>query len=481
LGPTHSRRSQSVDLGPSASSRSDVGSGRASGDLDRRASARSGKSTHTKALSDLGVPSPSMGTNGSLSDIVANLSQQNRGGWEKTPSGAKLEMVRAPPPIDAGALLESSPPPKASAGRASGAGAALARSDTQSSQKKKAVGDGELSRRGSKKSTKGSANGGVEREKAETKPDKTAGTPHPDVHSPIPGLQPRKSALRHASRTPSPALSPPPPAPTETTAVSTRQKPAASAEVVRETLTPSPLQGELTVPGGSAIALAGSKPVEDDTASISSYETGHEVFEAESDRSLTPPAVPPSSVKPTPNGTHLENRNGDSTQVAQNTQSVPNGHHVQSGSELSTSSASTATAGDGRPARRKSVRMSLAPSFAPTPPAFDEESDGGEGPWGAEGRRLRGDKSADTPRKHPVSGHPVIGGKGKGKAVAEVPPPPPKVQNKEQDEDNESTEGETKGGWRSRNGAAVKDMWEDSDVEDEDYGMARKMLARARE
>ncbi|KAK0184369.1 hypothetical protein F5146DRAFT_1075385 [Armillaria mellea] len=133
---------------------------------------------------------------------------------------------------------------------------------------------------------------------------------------PRPALSPLRSALKSPSRTPSPmpARSPSPPPP-----------PAVAS--------PPPVIN---------VKMNGH---DDDAASISSYETGHEMFE---DGPSPPP--PPLPAK-------------DPAYV----------NHMHVGSDLSASStASTETPG---PRRRKSVRVALQPTFSTTPPAIDYDDE----------------------------------------------------------------------------------------------------------
>jgi hypothetical protein len=95
-------------------------------------------------------------------------------------------------------------------------------------------------------------------------------------------------------------------------------------------------------------------------------------------------------------------------------------------SDVSTSTASAGSGAGAGAARRKSVRMSLQPTFSPTPPALDEDEDEDEA-WGRSGRPWR---------------------VGKG------------VEN-------------AGGNERER------DFWADSSDEDEEYSNARKLLVRA--
>ncbi|KAK0200143.1 hypothetical protein DFS33DRAFT_1456473 [Desarmillaria ectypa] len=140
---------------------------------------------------------------------------------------------------------------------------------------------------------------------------------------PRPALSPLRSALKSPSRTPSPM---PGPGPSSSTGRHPSQPPAVAS--------PPTANGKIN--GG----------YDDDAASISSYETGHEVFEDDA----APPPPPP----------------------VKDAVSYPN--HIHVGSDLSaTSTASTET--PGVPRRRKSVRVALQPTFSTTPPAIDYDDE----------------------------------------------------------------------------------------------------------
>ena len=133
---------------------------------------------------------------------------------------------------------------------------------------------------------------------------------------------------------------------------------------------------------------------EADEMSISSYETGHENLNEDQKEEGPPP---------------------------------PHDDHDASDSA---SSASTQT--PVAPVRRKSVRVSLQPTFSPTPPAFDDDDeDGTHAPWGE--RDGSSTATAGWGRKRSAVGD--NGGDGEG-------------------------------------------MWEDSSEEDEEYRRARRLLAR---
>ncbi|KAK0441205.1 uncharacterized protein EV420DRAFT_1580263 [Desarmillaria tabescens] len=139
---------------------------------------------------------------------------------------------------------------------------------------------------------------------------------------PRPALSPLRSALKSPSRTPSPM-----PGPSMPTARHPSPPPAVASP-------PPAVNGKM------------NGDHDDDAASISSYETGHEVFEDDAD----PPPPPP----------------------IKDAASYPN--HIHVGSDISaTSTASTET--PGVPRRRKSVRVALQPTFSTTPPAIDYDDE----------------------------------------------------------------------------------------------------------
>ncbi|KAL5531161.1 hypothetical protein ACEPAG_4037 [Sanghuangporus baumii] len=140
---------------------------------------------------------------------------------------------------------------------------------------------------------------------------------------------------------------------------------------------PSPLQSgnsSLTPSKPSAVRSdSGTSTVkDDDTASMTSaYETGHEDFDSG-------PPTPTGQSKPLPQ------LNGhDQQQQQQQQQSLPNGHVAESKSDGSHVSGSDTVGTATPPSRRKSVRVSLRPTFSPTPPALtDYEED--RSPWAPE-------------------------------------------------------------------------------------------------
>ena len=184
----------------------------------------------------------------------------------------------------------------------------------------------------------------------------------PLVDKPLPVKTPLKSALRNNSRTPSP--------------------------------NPSTLRPSVSSPPPAQRISRISENLEDDSASISSYETGHENPDSRPDSPIAPPVPPRDSV-------------------------VNKG--VDSDLSHGTSSTAIGSADNGISSRRKSVRMSLPPTYLKTPPAGDD--------W-----------------------------------EVEKPPRPPPHDNAREEVP-----------WTSRNG---RDLWEDSSDEDEEYSTARRLLSK---
>lgn len=182
------------------------------------------------------------------------------------------------------------------------------------------------------------------------------------VDKPLPVKTPLKSALRNPSRTPSP--------------------------------NPLTLRPSISSPQPSQPINRISETLGDDTASISSYETVHENPDSRPN-SPVPPLVPPRDLM------------------------VNTG--IDSDLSHGTSSTAITSIDTGLPSRRKSVRMSLPPTYSRTPPARED--------WEVE--------------KPPWS--------------------PPRDE----------------AAWTPRNGNAdERDLWEDSSDEDEEYSTARRLLSR---
>ncbi|KIL63692.1 hypothetical protein M378DRAFT_654257 [Amanita muscaria Koide BX008] len=149
----------------------------------------------------------------------------------------------------------------------------------------------------------------------------------------------------------------------------------------------------------------GNKVDDDDLDSVSSYETGHELFFE--DISTTAPK----SKEP----------NGDARHIG--------GISSPPVSVVSGASTSIIGGSSGTPQRRKSVRVSLQPTFSPTPPAIDDDTD----------------EEGHGPRS-------VWGGK----------PPAQDVKLN---------------GWASKRQEAT-DVWENSSDEDEEYANAKRLLTK---
>lgn len=187
----------------------------------------------------------------------------------------------------------------------------------------------------------------------------------PLVDKPLPVKTPLKSALRNPSRTPSP--------------------------------NPLTLRPAVFSPPPQLIGKISEQP-EDDNASISSYETVHENLDS---RSNSPPAPPVPPRDPVANT------------------------GVDSDLSHGTSSTAIASTDNGIHSRRKSVRMSLPPTYSITPPAKED--------WEVEKPLWPG--SREYAREEAL--------------------------------------------WTSRNeNIGERDLWEDSSDEDEEYRTARKLLSK---
>ncbi|KAI9511810.1 hypothetical protein F5148DRAFT_974552 [Russula earlei] len=159
-----------------------------------------------------------------------------------------------------------------------------------------------------------------------------------------------------------------------------------------------------------------------DSGSVASFRTVREMPEEElaAPAPAAVPAPPPSS----------------------STLAVPG----QDESDVSTSTISA----NGGPTRRKSVRVSLQPTFSPTPPALDEDEDE---TWERGGRPAPLRSSSGTRGGRAVNG-----------------------RKRHDDGSDDVVDGEAS--WRGRNGRD-RDLWADSSDEDEEYAKARKLLTRA--
>lgn len=209
-----------------------------------------------------------------------------------------------------------------------------------------------------------------------------------------------------------------------------------------------------------------------DSSSISSYETGQEGFSDDEDTEReVPPNVESVNVEPPRAETHVaiaeahrstaqhvnKHSNGyfppqrlnQSSNTAspkqpdvQRTQgqgsNLPRIAVRASGSDVSSSAGSNVVNPNQTPRRRKSVRVSLKPTFSPTPPAIDDDDDGdvrqARAPW--VWKQEAALPSSSTPPRS-------------------LPPP------------------------KQNGNADVVDMWADSSEEDEEYQKAKRMLIRA--
>jgi hypothetical protein len=239
--------------------------------------------------------------------------------------------------------------------------------------------------------------------------------PPPRVPMPAtsPGLVPKvplRSALRNHSPAPVPAPAPPP---------KPIVIPSAPPRVIIESDT-APAPAQTQTPDEKNYYKDGDDS--DGSDSGGSFRTVRESLEEET----TP--TPPAATIPVASSTSLV---------------VPG----QNDSDVSHSSNSAVGAGAGTK-RRKSVRVSLKPTFSPSPPALDEEEDE---IWKRSGRP--------------------------------EPPPPPRGgtndlgDNDDLDHDHDKRNGRRKnGGARDRD--RERDFWEDSSDEDEEYSKARRLLTR---
>ncbi|KAL4254164.1 hypothetical protein ABKN59_004577 [Abortiporus biennis] len=377
-----------------------------------------------KVLSGAGYPShpkkpslPPPRANGaadpgrSLMSIVEGVSK-NREDWlKKQDPNRMLVMAKAPPPVtdtlDLSNLEDDIPPVPP-----------LPHS-TQLKSPPVAGGSKQQLSNGSAKSTPTASLNASLPIPLETRVEDGDKTPKPSF-SPERKMVPLRSALRNSSRSPSP---------NSITPKSSPPQPIAGTSRLRS----PPINGDLTpIPPSSWTSLKRKSADVDDVSSLSSYETTQEVFEddyyakPDSPPSSSPPPPPPSHEKPTP------------------TEHIP-----VLGSDLSTTS--TATSGGSAPARRKSVRMSLPPTFSATPPALDDDDDAEQRahePWSSPNHRHHrttssGPPSAPAPARH--SRH--IKSHSWSSRIAESKQPAP-------------------------------DVWADSSDEDEEYRRAKRLLSK---
>lgn len=265
---------------------------------------------------------------------------------------------------------------------------------------------------------------------------------------------PLRSAMRNSSRSPSPVT------------VRTPSQPAPNPEGHTSQMLPPPVNGAL--PWGSDGKLHQSRKAEQGKSAPPpedvdpSGDSASEVFYSdleEFEREAAPPPVPAAKAVALASRAqpHTKTNINGSKPLAMGDM---NGHadpHIHAGktpSELSHSSNSTYIAGsalrsgveysDATPRRRKSVRVSLQPTFSPSPPAIEdyEEAERYQ-TWASQDSRHTTHRAAVAPPSSLPAPVPV-------RAVA-MP-------------------------------AAVStelDMWADSDDEDEQYSKAKRMLTRA--
>lgn len=223
---------------------------------------------------------------------------------------------------------------------------------------------------------------------------------------------PLRSALRNPSRSPSPSVSP-------------HSSPPHSVAGPSK-LRPALVDGQPAVPRREEPhempKATQSDADRDDVSSISSYETTHEVFDERGSRTTSPaPKSPESqfpSYPPPPPPPHDEPETKHIPSITKETPIHPQSIHDT----------------QPPPAPRKSVRMSLPPTFSTTPPAIEDDDDPSEA---SRGRR--------PPRSQP--------------------PPQSVAKNI---------------AWSSRvhDTQPIKDVWDDSSDEDEEYGHAKRLLSK---
>ncbi|KAH9915586.1 uncharacterized protein BXZ73DRAFT_54222 [Epithele typhae] len=269
---------------------------------------------------------------------------------------------------------------------------------------------------------------------------------------------PLRSALRNSSRTPSPA-------PASLPQVT---RPALvngdSTATIRPALiaspSPVPFAASTTINIAPVLMSASPQPRaqnhhglsplammqrRESDVSVSSYDTGIEDFE---DAPETPPP-------PTPSPPEEDN---DAQHIPSPTPSPPR--------PLPPPINTNTLQEQAPPRRRKSVRMSLPPTFSTTPPALDDD-DGDEAsarhaPWSAKGKGT---------------------GNGNGNGHANPGPAPPAKAHPQRNP-AASTHGNGNGnaignGWGSRiEESYAKDVWEDSSDEDAEYSAAKRLLSR---
>ncbi|ESK83648.1 hypothetical protein Moror_2178 [Moniliophthora roreri MCA 2997] len=223
--------------------------------------------------------------------------------------------------------------------------------------------------------------------------DLVSPTPAPIIpQAKRPAVSPLRSALKSPSRTPSPMPHLPPPV-EEKRETRAEQNPSPPPS-----LPPSSMPNGHANPSERAVSPPPQAPHSDDSgsdaASLSSYETGHEVLYrddpvSETNVSQLSPPLPEKDTQPPPSNSNgllmLPDRNphGDLSDLSASTVSteVVNQNLAQAQAQAQArtlSGASTPDSGS-QPRRRKSVRVSLQPTFSPTPPAIEDDDE--PPPW----------------------------------------------------------------------------------------------------
>ena len=208
-----------------------------------------------------------------------------------------------------------------------------------------------------------------------------------------PAKSPLRSALRNTSRTPSPLPAPASAQPLPPLEPTPAIIPAPVPEPSTSVAAPAPVSMVNGAPRvhdikGKGRAMEEDNEESDDGASVSSYETGHEAFyddegeETEHEQKDHPPPPPP-------HDDDYQQHHARTATVQNHVVSLENhgqNHVINSvqnhggGSDISASTASSSTP-TAPQQRRKSVRVSLQPTFSSTPPALDEDEDVDHGPW----------------------------------------------------------------------------------------------------
>ncbi|CAA7266711.1 unnamed protein product [Cyclocybe aegerita] len=408
----------------------------------------------------------------SLMSIVEDVARGNREGWgqdtRKSVGGSQIpsglaEVVRAPPRLTRNELdrigsLEVKAKAAAGAGGSAGAGPAAGSAGSNLFQIKAPGSVFDVRRQQQQQSTE--AEGAEAPRTAKTqrstsvqdkgkKPIRGPSTPASSATGPNANAQPPapapavKMPLRSALRNPSPSPSPQPhPHPHTQPGPSILHRHPLPASNVATTSHVFGSRSSPQIPEPMVRRDKGkgkAPPPQEDSANESSADdTGNEVFYSDEEEVER---LPPGPLAPLAQPAAKDSTSG---------QGLANGHAEGYGSEVSESTASTALASTGQtptqiPRRRKSVRVSLQPTFSPSPPAIDyddEEEARAHAPWAWE-------QDAHTHREHEHVEH------GHVHAPVAVPAAQPKTI------------------------AATIDIWADSSDEDESYARAKRMLSRA--